>query len=116
MKFHFYLSFLILLLFADCKTGNKEIDCTLIDRPLSITSCGGFSFTYAFKFQKTRNKTEFIGLLFCPDFYGRDFFQVGQKYLLFTTDTVNVKADIIVNQYEDQNLPTYGIDSMAFRK
>jgi len=113
MKAYIYLSFFLVFIFADCKNEKKEIECKLIDCPASITGCGVFSFIYAMKLQKTNNKADFIGLVFCPDRYGRDFFQVGQKYLVSTTDTTNVKAEFLVNYYENENLPIYGIKKIV---
>ena len=117
MKFHIVSACLLLIIFSFCNKTDKKIECILIERPVSITGCGILSFTYAMKFQKINNKAEFIGFLFCPDFYGRDFFQAGQKYHVIITDTANItKADIIVNEFKDENLPYYGIKEMLLVK
>jgi hypothetical protein len=117
MKLLIVSACLLSIIFSFCNKTEKKIECILIERPVSITGCGILSFTYAMKFQKINNKTEFIGFLFCPDFYGRDFFQAGQKYHVIITDTANItKADIIVNKYKDENLPYYGIKEMGLIK
>jgi hypothetical protein len=115
MKSHIYFAFFLLLIFADCKTGNKNINSRLLDRPESITACGIFSFTYAMKFQRIDDQSQFVGLIFCPDQYGKDFFQMGKTYILTLADKIDTTADILVNHYENLRLPTYSIEEMRPR-
>ena len=104
-------------LFFSCSLKSpKKIECTLIEFPTSLGSCGIFSYCEGMKFQKIGSKTLFVGLINCPEMKGKDFFKKGVKYkIIVSYEKIDKVCDITRNYYKDQNLTTYLVDDIYIK-
>lgn len=82
-----YLS--IVLLAALFNNNSCPKNCVLIAKPTNILGCGGILYAGQYLFIDTKDTTEFIGVIKCPDGYGENFFKEDAKYNIdFSKDTI----------------------------
>lgn len=97
---------------------NSKIDSfkVVLDRSYSFTDCGIIMHKYDLKFTILNTNYSFIGIITCPEAYGKFSFLKGNKFLLETTK-LSVTDSTYYNQRqknpkENINLPVYTIVSV----
>ena len=94
----------------------KKIKCTLIEFPTSLGSCGILSVCTGMKFQKIGSNTLFVGLIHCPEMFGKGFFKTGVKYeIIISGEKINKVCEVTWNHYDDQNLTTYLVEDIYIK-
>ena len=79
------------------------------------TPSGNISFSAAYLFSLTRNDSEIIGIVRCPDFYGDNFFVEGNKYTIQISNTNiedSLKGRILNNPFKKERFPVFLISSI----
>ena len=115
MKLYFICIGFLFFSCADSKSP-KRIECTLVEFPTSLGSCGIWSVCIGMKFQKVGSSTLFVGLINCPEMKGKDFFKTGVKYeIIISDEKINKVCEITRNNYDDQKLTTYLVDDIYIK-
>jgi len=114
MKFYFIC---VIFLFLSCSNlKRKEIECTLVESPTSLVSCGIWSACVGMKFQRISSNTLFVGLIHCPKSWENNFFKAGNKYTIVISDEkIDKICEVTFNAYKDQKLTTYLVEDVYLK-
>lgn len=111
----FLLPVIFLTLSCSGEDKDRKMEYTLAETPHLSGSCGIWSFCLGMKFQKSDN-TSFVGLINCPEFFSKDFFKAGNKYIItFKNDQLKRVCELTQNEYEEENLPIYLVDQISLK-
>jgi hypothetical protein len=79
--------FIMLLLTFNNYTYSQSYK--LIKKPERTLGCGVLAWVGEFLFLNEKDSTQFIGIIKCPDFLGKDFFKEDSLYTIkFSKDTI----------------------------
>lgn len=83
-------------------TGNCPSTYVLIAKPKTIVGCGGLLVAAQFLFINTKDSTQIIGIIRCPDGYGDFFFKEDATYNIdFAKDTALSKEYNLMNSFDN---------------
>lgn len=106
----------IVLLTALLNNNSCPKNCVLVAKPRSIIGCGGILYAGQYLFIDTKDSTEFIGVIKCPDGYGENFFKEDANYnIVFSKDTVVEKKYSWMNVFDyppDKKIPIKVIEKI----
>ncbi len=105
------LLFAFLLSYSGTITGiSKNENSVVLTRYYEVGGCGNIAFAAAYTFMLENKDSVIIGIIRCPDTYGKNFFKEGRKYRIQITNAgINdsLKNYALTNPFEKNTYPVF---------